>query len=445
MTQADSRSPAVDADIMRQCLSELDAMKLDMRSKGVPAPAETSKLAGTGWNVLAGDLPFPLAVLKQTALQHNSNWMRRFLSATGVSLAPHGKTTMAPQLFARQLEDGCWGITVATAQQAIVCAQAGIRRILMANQLVGPANIAQILGLLGSVPELDFYCYVDSIDGVSLLAEVLRAHHDLSLNVLLEMGVKGGRTGCRSIADASRVLDALAKVEGIKLRGVAGFEGMIHGASQAETEAQVTAFLDLMADAFMLCRQRQAFASDGEAIISAGGSSFFDIVALRLKEMRDPGPTRVVIRSGCYLTHDSGLYDNGFPELARRLPPDLAQQLGRLQPGLFVWSCVQSRPEPGLALLTMGRRDASHDAGLPVPVLRGRVGSAGTTPLDRHWQIRQMNDQHAYLQLPETADLQVGDLVCCGISHPCTTFDKWRVIPLVDDNWSITGAVHTYF
>jgi D-serine dehydratase len=445
MTQTDSRAYAVDADIMRQCLSELDAMKLDMRSKGMPAPAETAKLAQAGWNVLAGDLPFPVAVLKQTALQHNSNWMRRFLAATGVSLAPHGKTTMAPQLFARQLEDGCWGITVATTQQAIVCAKAGIRRILMANQLVGPANIAQILGLLRSIPSLDFYCYVDSVDGVGLLAEALRDHRDLSLNVLLEMGVKGGRTGCRSIADAGRVLDALAKTEGIKLRGVAGFEGMIHGASQAETEAQVTAFLDLMAEAFMLCRQRQAFASNEEAIISAGGSSFFDIVALRLKEMRDPGPTRVVIRSGCYLTHDSGLYGDNFPELARRLPQDLAQQLGRLQPGLFVWSCVQSRPEPGLALLTMGRRDASHDAGLPIPVLRGRVGSAGTTPLDRHWQIRQMNDQHAYLQLPEAADLRVGDLVCCGISHPCTTFDKWRVIPLVDDNWHVTGAVHTYF
>jgi D-serine dehydratase len=315
----------------------------------------------------------------------------------------------------------------------------------MANQLVGPANIAQILGLLRSVPELDFYCYVDSSNGVRLLAEALRAHPGLSLNVLLEMGVKSGRTGCRDMGDAIAVLDAIDKADGIKLRGVAGFEGMIHGADQAETEAQVTAFLDLMAEAFMLCRERQAFARDAEAVISAGGSSFFDIVAHRLKEMRDPGPTRIVIRSGCYLTHDSGLYDDGFPELARRLPGDLAQRLGRLQPGLFVWSCVQSRPEPGLALLTMGKRDASHDAGLPIPVMRGQVGSTETTPLDRQWRIRQMNDQHAYLHLPETADLQVGDLICCGISHPCTTFDKWRVIPLVDDKWSVTGAVHTYF
>ncbi|MDY0881344.1 amino acid deaminase [Dongia soli] len=445
MIQAGKRSQAANAEIIGEQLRELGAMKLDWRSKGVPGAAEASKLAETAWNVLAGDLPFPVAVLKQTALRHNSNWMQRFLAATGVSLAPHGKTTMAPQLFAQQLNDGCWGITVATAQQAIVCAEAGIRRILMANQLVGAANIAQILSLLRSTPDLDFYCYVDSASGVGLLAEALRGYHDLSLNVLLEMGVKGGRTGCRSIADAVTVLHAIAKVKEIKLRGVAGFEGMIHGASQAETEARVTAFLDLMAEAFMLCRERQAFAHEAEAIISAGGSSFFDIVAHRLKEMRDPGPTRIVIRSGCYLTHDSGLYDDGFPELARRLPRDLAQQLGSLQPGLFIWSCVQSRPEPGLALLTMGKRDASHDAGLPIPVLRGRTGSTETTPLDRQWQIKQMNDQHAYLHLPEPADLQVGDLICCGISHPCTTFDKWRVIPLVDDNWSVTGAVHTYF
>jgi len=442
---------AYDAARMQQFLRDLDDRKLAATSKGQPmALSAASDIAGRGWNVLAGDLPFPAAVLKQSALGHNSRWMRRFISATGVSLAPHGKTTMAPQLFGQQLADGCWGITVATAQQAAVCAAAGVKRILMANQLVGPANIRLILDLLQADPTIDFYCYVDSAGGIDLLAEAVRQSQARPLNILLEIGMAGGRTGCRSLAEASSVLDRLHTTQDcLKLRGVAGYEGLIHAPNQAETEARVMDFLEVVAGAVMLCRERNAFAVDNdgrpEAIVSAGGSSFFDMVATRLNALQDPGPTRVVIRSGCYLTHDSGLYDDSFPALARRLPEGLAAELGRLQPALFVWSCVQSRPEPGLALLTMGKRDASHDAGLPIPLLRGQVGSATVQPLDGSWRIDRMNDQHAYLLLSPDSELQVGDLICCGISHPCTTFDKWREIHVVDDAWNVTGAIHTFF
>jgi D-serine dehydratase len=205
-----------------------------------------------------------------------------------------------------------------------------------------------------------------------------------------------------------------------------------------------------MTEIFMLARRQGAFDQGSlevpqEAIITAGGSTFFDIVAQRLTAMRDPGPTRVVIRSGCYLTHDSGQYEGEFPALARRLPPDLASSLGAMHPALFVWSCVQSRPEAGLALLTMGKRDASYDAGLPVPLLHGRIGESRTTPLDRNWRIDRMNDQHAYLHLPDGADVAIGDLICCGISHPCTTFDKWREIHIVEDDWTVAETIQTFF
>jgi D-serine dehydratase len=423
---------------------------LSVADKGIPQAMSASELSRQGWNVLAGDLPFPIAVLKQSALDHNSRWMRSFIAAAGVSLAPHGKTTMSPQLFQRQIADGCWGITVATAQQAAVAAQHGIKRILIANQLVGRANIAIILDLLRRDPSLDLYCYVDSRAGGSMLHEAMVAVDTPPLNVLLEIGFKGGRTGCRDQAAVESVLDALAATGGkLKLRGIAGYEGLITAETPEATERAVAAFLDLLADTLDRCQRRSAFkpAADGngEIIVTAGGSTFFDLVAQRLSPLVARGGVRIVIRSGCYLTHDHGIYADDFPRLQGRIGPDLAQRLGRLEPALYLWSIVQSQPEPGLALLTLGKRDAGHDAGLPRPVLKRSVLTGDISELTADWRIDKMNDQHAYLCLPDGASVEVGDLICLGISHPCTTFDKWREILVVDDDWTVIDAIHTFF
>ena len=222
-------------------------LSFTVADKGLPQTIGAAEIAAQGWNVLAGDLPFPLAVLKQSALRHNSHWMRSFLAASGVSLAPHGKTTMAPKLFQQQIDDGCWGITVATAQQAAVAAQHGIKRILIANQLVGRANITVILDLLRQDPTLDLYCYVDSAAGVEMLQAAVRDAQAQPLNVLLEIGFKGGRTGCRNQATIGQVLEALVAARpSLRLRGIAGYEGLITADAAATTEAAVITFLDQM-------------------------------------------------------------------------------------------------------------------------------------------------------------------------------------------------------
>lgn len=418
--------------------------------KGYPSSVQVADVSRQAWNVLAGDLPFPVAVLKKSALENNSRWMRSFLAATGVSLAPHGKTTMAPQLFHQQIADGCWGITVATAQQAAVAAAHGIKRILIANQLVGPANIRLVLDLLKRDPALDLYCYVDSPVGVTMLAEACRKAASQPLNVLLEIGFVGGRTGCRDAGAVSQVLDALEQCgDALHLRGIAGYEGLIEGKNPAETERSVAAFLDLLVSAVGLCQYARAFKPDAhgsnDIIVTAGGSAFFDMVAQRLTGSMTSSAVRIVIRSGCYLTHDHGIYAHNFPSLQHRLGVTLAAQLGPLEPALHLWSMVQSRPEPGRALLTLGKRDAGHDAGLPQPVLLKPAGSRDLLPLTVDWRIDKMNDQHAYLQIPEGETVAVGDLVCLGISHPCTTFDKWREIFVVDDDWTVVDVLHTFF
>lgn len=435
-------TPIRSDDILPKQLSALD--------KGIPSNVAFGDLAKRQWNVLSGDLPFPVAVLRQSALEHNSQWMRSFLTATHVSLAPHGKTTMSPQLFQRQIADGCWGITVATAQQAAVAAAHGIGRILIANQLVGQANIALVLDLLRRDPTLDLYCYVDSAEGVAMLHHALNSSGSRPLNVLLEIGFEGGRTGCRNRMAVEQVLQSLSTSGAtLILRGIAGFEGLISTEARQSTERKVTAFLDRMIETVDYCRRQNAFkpALDGaqEIIVSAGGSSFFDMVAQRLSTLATNGDVRIVIRSGCYLSHDHGIYAEDFPALQKRIGADLARNLGQLQPALFLWSIVQSQPETGLALLTLGKRDAGHDAGLPRPVLLYSAASGDIRSLDETWRIEKMNDQHAYLRTPTDSEPAIGDLVCLGISHPCTTFDKWREILIVDDDWTVINSIHTFF
>lgn len=435
---------AVDA-----ALSLAGTGKIDGMTKGFPAHLPPTTLAGIGGldlNLLRGDTPYPVAVLLRSALDHNGQWMRQFLAHTGALLMPHGKTTMSPQLFALQAENGCWGLTVATIQQAMVAAQSGCRRILMANQMVSRADVAGAAALLRRYPDLVFWSYVDSAEGARRLRDFAGAAGlGGKLRVLLEVGMMGGRTGCRAMDQVRATLDALAAcAANLSLEGVACFEGLVHSADAQTDERKVGAFLDLVIEAARAADDRGAFGAD-EVLLTAGGSAYFDMVARRFAEIRLSKKTRVVIRSGCYLTHDSHYYDDIFDRIEGRIPEDW-RRMGRLRPALFVWSMVQSRPEPGLAILTMGKRDASFDIDLPRPVWRYRPGEDNEPrPVPSGWSVKGMNDQHAYLAIGESEDLRVGDLVACGISHPCTTFDRWRMIYLAEDDWSVVGAVGTQF
>jgi D-serine dehydratase len=429
-------------------LDALDALLLDHRVKGMPggvAPFPLGRIGERGWNVLREDLPLPLAVLKERALAHNSAWMRRFLGLSGAMIAPHGKTTMSPQLFARQLADGAWAMTVATVHQLQVARDFGIGRIVLANQLVGRQAIRYVLGELKRDPGFDFYCLVDSPENVAQLAAASReAAIGRPLQVLLEGGYPGGRTGARDRDAALTVAEAVnGAAPYLALRGVEGFEGLFHGAGAA---SEVSGFLDFLVEIAIACERRGLFAP-GPVILSAGGSAFYDLVVARFRAAGIARECLVLTRSGCYLTHDSVLYRDAHAELHRRMPQ--TEELGPgLMPALEVWAYVQSRPEPQKALLTMGKRDVSYDE-LPVPLAWCRPGLLAPQPqplpLPPGHAVTALNDQHCHLAIPADSPLAVGDMVAFGISHPCLTFDKWQVICLVDDDYTVTGAIKTFF
>jgi D-serine deaminase-like pyridoxal phosphate-dependent protein len=168
----------------------------------------------------------------------------------------------------------------------------------------------------------------------------------------------------------------------------------------------------------------------------------------------DSGPgALVILRSGAYVAHDEGFYRERTPY--NRSGSDVAGVVleGELRAALEVWAQVLSVPEPGLALVGMGKRDVPYDLDLPFvrAVRRGGPTEAGGSASDAPdgmrdgMRVTKVQDQHAYLSIEPGVGLRPGDLVSFGISHPCTAFDKWRVIPVVDDDYVVIDLIKTYF
>ncbi len=436
------------ADRQADAFRSLAASELTAATKGIPpwaAPIALGAVGRQGWNLLRGDLVFPVAVLSRSAIERNSRWMRAFIQANKLAIAPHGKTTMAPQLFRRQIEDGAWGITVATVQQLAVCRRFGFERLLLANEPVGRIELDYIFAELAASSSLEIFCLVDSLAGVERIAAAgRRAGCPERLQLLLETGIAGGRTGCRNVAQALEVARAIRQA-GLTLRGVEGFEGVLKQA------APVDAFLDFLAEVAGAIARDGLFTPGQPVVLSAGGSAFYDRVAAKLGACDIGAEVRIVTRSGCYLTHDSLNYERSYRAIRARahdpacghgseLPP------GDLVPALMVWTHLQSRPEPGRAILAMGRRDVSYDVEMPVPLLWYRPGlHQAPVAVGAGHAVAGLYDQHCCLNCPAESPLAVGDLVAFGISHPCTTFDKWQVLYVVDDGYDVVDAVRTFF
>lgn len=398
---------------MSTTVAALADEQLDWRFKGIP----TSWTGATAAEIRAGaprlfdaEPSGPICVLREPALAHNLAAMASWCRDHGVLLAPHGKTHMSPQLFARQAAAGACAVTVATIAQARVYRAFGAPAIVLANELVDPGGLGWLAGELTTDPGFSAVCWVDSVRGVELMTAGL-AGAGRRLDVCVEVGMVGGRTGCRTPDDVDAVARAAAASARLRLVGVAGYEASRSQDVSPEATAQVRAYLAEMRAA--VTRLAGLFETD-EVIVTAGGSSYPDVVADELAGTA----ARVILRSGCYLIHDDGLY-------ARTSPL-------RLLPALQVWAPVISCPEPGLALVSIGRRDVSFDAGLPVP-----LNLPGAT-------VTKLNDQHAYLA-PHGAAVRVGDWLGFGVSHPCTTFDKWQLIPVLDDQDRVVELVRTFF
>ncbi len=393
-------------------------------------------------NRLLADVSLPAAVIHEAALAHNLGWMQRFCDAHGARLAPHGKTTMAPALFHRQLQAGAWGITLATAAQCRAAFAHGIHRLLMANQLVGEANMAIVAELIEA--GADFYCVVDSAENIDQLARYFAAR-GLRLKVLVELGVPGGRCGCRDTDEVMALAERIDSEQALVLSGLEGYEGVVYGDDPAP---RVRAY------AWQLVEVVQGLERDGliespQPLITASGSAWYDLIAGVFREARLGSHFIPVLRPGCYVVHDHGIYRQAQREILTRQP----QIESGLKPALEVFAQVISLPEPGLAIVGLGKRDIGHDQ-MPEPLRRYREGDdRGRTLSVEGWHVTKLMDQHAFISLPEDEDepgagngrVRVGDIVAFGASHPCLTFDKWRRLCRVNERLEVVEVMETHF
>ncbi|MEQ9728011.1 amino acid deaminase [Pseudomonas sp. WHRI 8822A] len=398
----------------------------------VPASGvEKAAIIGTG-RALLRDISLPAAVVYQRPLAHNIAWMQTFAERHGARLAPHGKTTMTPALFRRQLEAGAWGITLATATQCVAAFEHGVTRLLMANQLVGAANMALVAGMIARGAE--FHCVVDGVANVRALDEFFAAR-GLRLQVMIELGVEGGRCGVRNDGELETLLMALEQSSALVLSGIEGYEGIIGGQTPI---ADVRAYGARLVDTLMRLKRSAAFTSD-KPVVTASGSKWFDLIAEAFDRADLRGQYIPLLRPGCYVVHDHKLYAGAMDEVKERH----ADLQGELLPALEVFAHVQSLPEPGLAIVALGKRDIGCDPDLPMPQRLYREGQA---PQDvRGWGVRTIMDQHLFLSVPAGETLAVGDIISFGTSHPCLTFDKWRQVLLVDEALDVVEVMSTRF
>jgi D-serine deaminase-like pyridoxal phosphate-dependent protein len=399
------------------------------------APCEAS----VGLSIAAGEVMLPAMALRADVVEHNLEVMAALARRESFLLAPHIKTTMCPSLFKRQLEAGAWGVTVANVAQARVAAEAGARRILIANEVLARPDAAWLASVSAS---LDVLCLVDSVEGVRALDGALRsADCEHPIRVLVEVGADGGRAGVRTFATAYDVCRAAQAAATLTLAGVEGYEGAVGSRRAPADVAAVDAYLEELRSITVRLADLGCFPEDQPVLVSAGGSKFFDrVIDVLGREADFAGHEReLVLRSGCYIVHDHGLYADVTP-LGRGVPA-----AERLLPAIEIWAEVLSRPEPGLAIVGLGRRDASFDSGLPV-VLAAVGRDQQTLDHDVAGQLVKLDDQHGYLSLdPADTKINVGDRLVFGISHPCTTFDKWRQVLVLDREQRVVEVLQTHF
>jgi len=413
--------------------------------KGFPAdhaPRSSRSIGHLGWHLLDGRLTLPLAVLKRTALEHNIDWMQRFVNERGVGLAPHGKATMSPEIFMRQLDAGAWGLTFTYVTQVVVGVAAGARRILLANQVFNESDLAAIQGMLREHPGLRIVFLIDSLAQLALIERWFAAHPDsVPFEALLEVGLSGGRCGCRTEGEAIALARSMNTSAAIRLVGIECYEGVgVKGITPLDA-AYTTTLMDRVEDIARACEAQRLFGAD-EILISAGGSSVFDLVADRLKLKLDR-PVRGLLRAGGYVVSDHGHGRRMMEAVQAR-----GALADSLQPALEVWTQVLSRPEPGLAILAVGRRDVSFHIDLPIPLARAPLGARVPTAVPFSWKVAALNDQHAYLRWDaseESAAPVVGERIGLGVSQPGVTFNKWHWMPIVEDDYRISDAATMHF
>ncbi|RJX73851.1 amino acid deaminase [Vibrio sinensis] len=391
------------------------------------------------YNLSKEEVSLPCATLKMSAVDNNIAWMQRFAKQTNVLLCPHIKTSLTPAIISKQIEAGAWGVTVATIQQAFVAKACKAKNIILANQLVGKSNFDLALTLIDD-NECQLLVCIDSISNASALNDFFQANN-MSLNVLVEIGVNGGRCGVRNKDELGTLISFIRSCSNLSLQGIEFYEGVIHSENEVNEIREFLFYIEEMANQYL----DSSIFDTCQPIITGAGSAFYDLVVEMFSSL--PAAYQKIIRPGCYVSHDTGIYDRAQKNLRTRLLDSNSiscEISGDLISAIEIWAYVQSRPEQNKLIINIGKRDVAFDSDLPKLERAFRFGQ----PLDISFNnivATSVMDQHMFLDVPIDCTLEVGDIVVFSTSHPCITFDKWRYITIIDDHDNVIGWMKTEF
>lgn len=378
------------------------------------------------YDLRKGEVSLPCATLLSDAIEHNIEWMQNFADQCNVLLAPHGKTSLTPEIIKMQVDAGAWGISVANIQQAFIAKNAGAKNILIANQLVGEANFELAAKLMEDV---ELYVCIDSIPNVRALNSFFKRQVK-PINVLLEIGVSGGRCGLRSIEDVMSICAEVQSCNGLSMQGIEFYEGVIHGDNEEESIRQ---FINYNCELFTNLCEKLVFDTD-TPIITGAGSAWYDLVIESFQKIDTK--SRKIIRPGCYVSHDKGIYEVAQNKVLDRIvnSDSFEQEVNTdLKSAIEVWAYAQSRPESNLVIVNLGKRDVAFDTDLPSLERVYRNGQLLNIDMSLV-STTDIMDQHMFLKVTEDCQIEVGDTLVFSTSHPCITFDKWRYIAICKDD-----------
>jgi D-serine deaminase-like pyridoxal phosphate-dependent protein len=332
----------------------------------------------------------PALLLDFDVLRSNIKTMAEFFQPLPAKLRPHFKTHKCTKIARMQMEAGAVGMTCAKVGEAEILTGAGIRDILIANQVVGSLKVERLMRLLDR--GVDVKVAVDDEENVRELSRATTAR-DLQLGVLVEVDVGMGRCGlvpgpemvklCQFVDDSTRLV----------FRGLMGYEG--HAVLTKDPEERKRQAAKAM-EALKHARDLVEDAGLEVEIVSAGGTGTYDIAG------RSPGVTEV--QAGSYVVMDA-TYVKIRPEF---------------KPALVLLSTIVSRPRKGAAIADAGLKSITGEFGLPEVLLPSGV------------RVMRLAEEHAILDLDPGVDLKVGQRVLLLPTHCCTTVNLHEEFVVVE-------------
>ena len=300
--------------------------------------------------------------------------------AHGVAWRPHSKVHKTPEIAKLQIAAGAIGVTCAKLGEAEVMAAAGIRDILIANQIVGALKIDRLVRLADRAEPI--VC-VDSVENLAALdAAFTRAGKRLRVAIEVDIGMNraGVEPGAPTVAFAREI----AKRPALRFVGVVGWESQATTiADPAEKERTVREAVAALVASARACTQ----AGHRADIVCCGGTGTFPYC------IEQPGVTEVQVGGAIfsdmhYRTH----YHVDFA------------------PALTVLAMVTSRPTPTRIVVDAGKKTMSGDAAMPEP--------RGLPPID----AIKLSAEHTKIELAQPSETpRIGERVEFVVGYSDTT------------------------